>query len=564
MSSFLRVQLREGDKVGDILDLFQNHKAKTFYLEVPKSFPLASDISFLKRLKSSAEEHEKKFVLVGSRSFLHSLYESQKIEFLSSWKEADEKVQEGKINFLSDQKGNFQAKSNTTKAEKPKEEELKEEKKGTESGTPLFSKKRIENTTAERSLRGHVFFGFLLLLGLLGILYYWISPSATIYVKPKISLLPFTQNVIVTVAGKESPENDKNLPQISAVYVDTVLEGEENFPSGRVEYEVTNAKGKITLYNQSPEPKFLVPSRLQAANGSIFRFKDEITIPPAEGSIPGELVVEIEADSFMDEDPQKPIGQFGNIEAGTDLVFPALSEALQEVYYGKANKGPLVGGSTLARYFVAEEDFERAQVTFQSVFRNRGIEELEQEIQKRSEREGRRYIIIDDPRLLKSEIVDLQIPEELIGQEVQTFALQGKVRVYGIVFDQSEIMKHLEKRLEKTQDKRKQLMKLDDTSIKYRVLDAESLDTEGWVKLSISIAGIEFLNAEGQTTESEKWRNNLIKQIQGKGLPRARAILINDPEIEFVDRIKISPFWIRVMPTLKDQIEFKTVKLETE
>ena len=135
------------------------------------------------------------------------------------------------------------------------------------------------------------------------------------------------------------------------------------------------------------------------------------------------------------------------------------------------------------------------------------------------------------------------------------------MRVYGIVFDQSEIMKHLEKRLEKNQDKRKQLMKLDDSSIKYRVLDAESLAEEGWVKLSISIAGIEFLNASGESNESEKWRQNLIEQIKGKGIPRARAILLNDSEIEFVDRIKISPFWIRVMPTLRDQIEFKTIEI---
>lgn len=562
MSSFLRVQLREGDKIEDILKLFQTHRAKTFYLEIPKSFPLASDVSFLKELKKSATEHEKTFTLITSRSFFQGLFKSQEIDFFPSWKEAPEEIQESKIKYLSDLRGNFQAKTNTAKAKKIKEAQEEENKEEAPTATPLFSKKRIENSTAERSLRGHVFFGFLLLLGLLGILYYWISPSATIYVKPKISLLPFTQNVVVTVSGRQSPENDKNLPQIPAVYVDTILEGEENFPSGRVEYEVTNAKGKVTIYNESPEPKFLVPSRLLAPNGSIFRFKEDITIPPAEGSIPGELVVEIEADPFMNEDPQKPIGQFGNIEAGTDLVFPALSEALQEVYYAKANKGPLVGGSTLARYFVAEEDFERARVSFQSVFRNRGIEELEQEIAKRSEREGRRYIIIDDPRLLKSELVELEMPEDLLGQEVQTFALQGKVRVYGIVFDQSEVMKHLEKRLEKTQDKRKELMKLDDSSIRYRVLDAESLDTEGWVKLSISISGIEFLNAEAKTDEAEKWRNNLIEQIKGKGLPRARAVLINDPEIEFVDRIKISPFWIRVMPTLKDQIQFKTIGIE--
>lgn len=555
-----RIRLREGDTIGDVLKVFKDCDAQKIIFECPRGLSFITDSSFLKRLKKTAIENEKKLELIVSQKFIRQIIQAQKIEVFSKWEDTEIDIESENIITLSKFKGQVDATPNKTKAEKVKEAEKEAPKVlSTETSEPLFSKHRIENTAFDQSLRSHIFFGFLLVLLLLGGLFWWISPSVTIIVKPKISIIPFTQNIIVQVAGGEVPSGEKQLPIIKAIFVETEQEGEQTFPSGDLRYDVTNAKGKVTLFNKTAAPKYLVPSRLQSPDGSIFRFKEPIEIPPQDGSIPGQLVVEIEADGFIDEDLAKPIGSKGNIEAGTLLTFPALSESLQDLYYAKANKGPLVGGSTLTRYFVQQEDFERAQELFLNIMRTQGVDQLTEEIETRSKREGRDYVFVDDRRVLTAEITEMNIPESLIGKESQTFSVKGKVRIFGVVFDQAEVLKSLEKRIKETQDQRKKLMRLDSTSIDYQILEAENLEKEGWVKLSVSVAGIESLDIEDDNAEALNWRKNLISQMKQKSIREARAILLNDSEIENVQDIKITPFWIKTLPALEDQIKFESI-----
>lgn len=552
-----KIRLKDGDTIADILKVFSLSDADKIVFGCPRNFALGSDITFLKKLKKTALENEKKVAFMVRQTFIKDSIEAQDIETFVDWKSIE--GADGDPQNINDFFGNIEAKKNKKKTKIKSEEEKKEEK---DEDIPFFSSKRIENTGMESSLRSHVFFGFLFVLFLLGVLFYWISPSSTIWVKPKVSVIPFTQNMIVRVGDGQIPDEENILPSVDAIFVETEIEGEEVFPAGDLRYEVTNAKGKVTLFNETRKPKRLVPSRLQSPDGSIFRFKREVEIPPATDAGPGTLVVDIEADGFINEDPQKPIGSKGNIEAGTKLIFPALSEQLREQYYAKANKGPLVGGSTLTRYFVAQEDFDRASEVFLNVSRTQGIEQLSEEIKTRSAREGRPYEFVDDPRMMQAELLDVNYPVELLGQESQTFTLSGKVRIFGVVFDQGQVLQHLESKLKKTQDGRKKLIRLDDTSVGYRILDAEHLQEEGWVKLSVSVSGIESLDIEDESRDSEEWRQHLLEEIQQKSVLEARAILLNDPEIESVEKIKISPFWIRHLPALTDQIHFRAVGIE--
>ena len=44
----------------------------------------------------------------------------------------------------------------------------------------------------------------------------------------------------------------------------------------------------------------------------------------------------------------------------TELIFPALRSESRELYYARANKGPLVGGSTLIHYFIDINSIKRS------------------------------------------------------------------------------------------------------------------------------------------------------------------------------------------------------------
>ncbi len=298
-----------------------------------------------------------------------------------------------------------------------------------------------------------------------------------------------------------------------------------------------------------------MPSRLQAPNGAIFRFLEAVEIPPRSTEGPGRQSVQVVADEYDEE--KKPIGDRGNIDAGTELFFPALRPESRELWYAKANLGPLVGGSTLTHYFLQDNEFERVQEVLIETLRVRAVDQLRAEIANRSLREKKKYVLLDDPRLLKAELLQADFPAGLIGQELQTFQVPGRIKVSGIVFDQQEVVHFLTEKLRQRQDNRKKLLHLDQQSTEYEVLELEPLDIGKWLKLSVEMQGIETLDMESDALSAIEWRDNLRREIAGKKLSEAQSILTNFADIERVLNLEISPFWADQLPKLHDRIHFE-------
>ena len=339
------------------------------------------------------------------------------------------------------------------------------------------------------------------------------------------------------------------------ILTQTEVVGEEIIPSSGRQYDVTNARGKLTLFNETREPKFFIPSRLRTADGVIVRFKRDVTVPPRDGERPGQLVIEVEADAYDTKD--RPIGYRGNIEAGTELIFPALRKESHELYYARTNKGALVGGSTLTHYFIEEGDKERARELLIETFRIRAVEKLISEIRSRSSREGKKYVLLENPELLQAELLEYQFPEEMVGTESQTFKVYGKLKLSGVVFDQSQVVDILSRKLKLVLDPRQKLIEIDEQSTEYRVLEFEDLAEEGWLKLSVTMVGVGSLDLDSDSRVAVEWRENVKKDIAGKSAEEVRSILINIPEIDDVRSIKISPPLVKSLPTILDRITFE-------
>lgn len=551
---YTKVLLHSGDSVGDIITCIEKIQTQKIVFLCPRNLSLLTDMSFLKRIKTIASEQKKKIVFVSPQKFIRDILKSQKFRVHS---QVTKEFEEGEEKTLRDIFPHTEAKKN------PSPEEKKEKTSAVAAipEKPQFQTHKIENIGSEKSVRGKIFFGFLAVILILAGLWAWVSPKAQIVIKPTISVVPVNQNILVTLPDSTVPDENKNLPQVKGIFVQTEVAGTEVFPASGRRYDLTNARGKVTLFNETSRPKFFIPSRLSTKDGIIFRFEEDVTVPARTEEGPGRMVVDVVADEY--DENGDPIGERGNIDAGTDLFFPALSSVSQELYYARANKGPLVGGSTLTHYFVQEEDFERIQDVLIETFRVRGTEYLRNEIISRSEREGKQYILMDDPRMLQHEILEIQFPEDLVGEEVQTFEVSGKLKLSGIVFDQSEVADFLAEKLRQTQDHRKILVTIDDKSASYRVLEAEELPEQRWVKLSVEMQGVEMLDIDSDTQEAQAWRESIKKEIAGKSLQQARSILTNYPEIEHILDIRISPFWVEDLPDIFNQIDFR-IQTETE
>ncbi|MDH3324404.1 MAG: hypothetical protein OEL89_02095 [Candidatus Peregrinibacteria bacterium] len=497
-NKLVKIKLRLGDTGSDILRVFEKIKAKKVLFICPRNFTLLSEITFLKKIKSIAKKFGKEIDFVVHQKYFREILTSQKIENFFT---IPDEYLEIETEFLAKILGADKVSAEKNKGEKILEEEFSPKGR---TAPPKFATRKIEPLDQKKSIRGYVFFTSLFLIILLLGVWLWISPAAKITIKPKISIVPIAQNILVKFVDAEVSKDNEFLPAVTGIFVETEIEDTEVFPSTGRTYDLTNARGFITLFNETSKEKYLIPSRLSTADGAIFRFRENVTIPPKKDNIPGQVSVEIFADEY--DEKERPIGERGNIEAGTELFFPALRKESRDLYYGKANKGPLVGGSTLTHYLVAETDFEKAAEILSDRFRIRAIEKLSQEIQNRSNREAKKYILLDDPRLLKIELVEAKFPEELVGQETQTFSVTAKLKLSGIVFDQDEVVVFLKDKMQKTQDHRKKLINIDKNSVQYTLMEYGDLEEDRWLKLSVNMAGVETLNLDANNPTAREWR----------------------------------------------------------
>jgi hypothetical protein len=285
--------------------------------------------------------------------------------------------------------------------------------------------------------------------------------------------------------------------------------------------------------------------------------QNEVTIPPKVGEEPGQIAVRVVADEF--DASETPIGQRGNLPAGTDLFFPGLRAETREFYYAKANLGPLVGGSTLINYFVQEEDSTLAEPLLASSLRIQAVDSLKTELESRSARENKDYVLIEQASVLRGAMTDFTYDPLQTGQPQQTFEVGGSLVLSGLVFDQDDIIEIMSDKLKKSQDDRKKIVNIDTSSVEYRILDTEMYEEDNWVKLSVTITGVETLDFEADNEFARDWQQSIKREIIGLSVDSARGILLNHPEIEEIVKFEIRPFWLQQLPVIVDQIDLDIV-----
>jgi len=133
--------------------------------------------------------------------------------------------------------------------------------------------------------------------------------------------------------------------------------------------------------------------------------------------------------------------------------------------------------------------------------------------------------------------------------------VEGALKLSGIVFDQDRIIEIMADKLKKSQDDRKKIVNIDNGSVEYRILDTEKFEEENWVKLSVTITGVETLDFEADNQFAQEWQQSIKKDILGLSVESARGILLNHPEIEEIIKLEIRPFWLQQLPVIFDQIE---------
>jgi len=551
MNQEILVLVRENDSPQEILEILEKiQEPKIIFLVETRSHFFA-DLAQLKKLKNNALEIGKIIQIYGKTEIQKRCAQTVGLDFCFL-KEGNDLEMKKKYD-IQDFYKRITAKKNTPPKEKKNIVSTVIGGKGKKTARASFFSHHIKKTSSQKTNRSAYFFVFLFLLILTGFVFFWLTPKATLFIKPKISSHPIIQNIMVALPNVYIPFEERLLPKIEATPIETNMASIDTFPSTHREYDLNHASGRVTIYNATDESVDFLPSRLTTGNGLIFRFRKNIKIPRKNLEGPGSVVVEVFADPT--DIRKNPIGHRGNILAGTDLYFLGLPTEARKNFYAKANHGSFTGGKTMIDYFVAPDDCQKAQEIITENFKIRSIPKIKEWIEKISKRDKKTYVLLPDfNRFFLINLKQYECDETQIGKAQSTFSASGEAIISGVTFDQSEVIKVLEEMGTNNLDFRKKLITIDTKSLQYDVIESD--DVLRWIKFSVSASGVESLDLDSESVAAIEWRNELKKSIQGKTYSDAISLLVNNPDIEEVS-VRISPFWIKKIPTLLDRIDLR-------
>lgn len=369
------------------------------------------------------------------------------------------------------------------------------------------------------SMYRKIAFTFLgLTLAVILVILYFSIASATIRITPVSE--DFKADFIETIqeAGPEELAFGESGAKLKGKILQATKEASKEFAASVVaEGEPTKASGKVTLINKSSRAQPLVATtRLLSSGGVLFRLVKGATVP-ANG--------EIEADVAAD----KP-GKEGEI-GPSDFTIPGLNPARQKEVFAKSTQA--MTGGTKASRMVTEADLKKAE------------DELVNDLSTQARVEWEAQLPTD----LK--VLDRSILREVLSSranaaandKVDKFSLTVSVRLVGLAASEKELLRQALIKLKQSVPSDKELMTVDESTLNYQ---AEKYD-EPSKALTLKV----MLAAKTQVRSSSPIFDK--SKLVGLSADEAVKYLKSLPGVQEVT-VKLSPFWVRSVPRLKDHI----------
>ncbi len=186
----------------------------------------------------------------------------------------------------------------------------------------------------------------------------------------EVTVTPKMQEV--TISSDITTEKDvdaSKLTPLSVLLIEDKVTSEATASESKT--TIATALGKVTIFNKQKVTQTLIKTtRLEAADGKIYRIRENIKIPAANGNKPGTFDVMVYAESA---------GPDYNKKAGTDFNIPGFKGKPQfDLVYAKSITD-ITGGSSGVKKSVSKETMEELAKTMRI--------ELENKLRTRATRE---------------------------------------------------------------------------------------------------------------------------------------------------------------------------------
>lgn len=324
-----------------------------------------------------------------------------------------------------------------------------------------------------------------------------------------------TETLKATEPAIQDSSADLSASSLTAKYYETILEDTYNFiPTGQEQETEGKAQGIVAIINNSNRSQpLIVTTRLLTSTGVLFRMKKGVTVPPG-----GKIEVEVEADKA---------GAIGDIGPSVFSI-PGLSASLQKLIYAES-QNPFAGGLKILKQ-VTTADLDQAKKIAAANLTDQSLTEFNRQDST---------IALDD---LYPEVLDFKA-ETQVGETVESFSGQIKVKVSALSFNRDQLQKKAEKKLAESQTN-KFLLSVKENSLTYKIVKIDPAAKTA--ELEVNIGGYFSLEDGGSLIKPANLVGLSAKEIQDQ--------ILTNKSVSGVT-VRFSPFWVNKAPRLIKNIK---------
>lgn len=375
-------------------------------------------------------------------------------------------------------------------------------------------------------------------------------PGATIFISPQKKIIEVTTNITMVPELSENATDSWRQHVIAFTPIESVFEKNIPFETVTSVFTGKSATGTIEVVNTLPEEISLRPgTRFQTEDGLIFRSEEWVRLRPNErATVPA---VADEKDSLG-----KSVGDRGNIQPPQKLTIPGLPISTREYVWGEVSEA-FEGGIGGLVPVVSQEDLDLAKRQIQEMILQDAKKDSDIFVERKNRLENTDLILLPGQEFLETEVLEIDLPEEMLGKNVPRFPVRSRMRVRMVAFSKSDIVSILRESLEKIVDPGMHLSSLETETILPEVLSISPKKDR--IKVTISVRGVEQYLIEPSTVDGVRFVNRVKEEVRGRSVSEAKRILENFQEAAVVDISVWPPFFGRI-PRLPENIAVKLLE----
>lgn len=270
------------------------------------------------------------------------------------------------------------------------------------------------------------------------------------------------------------------------------------------------ATGIVTITNNYVADQQLVATtRLLSKDGILFRTQESVVVPKG-----GLITVNVKADQM---------GKEGDI-GPSEFEIVALNATKKPLITGKSDKD--MTGGVIATTIVTDEDIIKAKEAALIDIKKKALEEFKKTNDKALEKQ------------IAAEITKSEASPKA-GEKATSISVALTGQFYLISFDEKKLAELCQNEIQKKWGE------MYDIKVNNKKTEYEAIYADNEANIKIQCAASATINKKSDLIKKDQLTNKTSNQV--------RKYLENFEEIESVD-VKISPFWVKTTPFLKENI----------